>query len=681
MAFAYTGVSFLASFLLFQIELMIAKLLLPMYGGSFHVWTTCMMFFTGMLLLGYLYADRAMNLANQRFYAMLHIVFLGAAALGFPISVHPSNSGLPPLVDILLVLCRSISLPFFALSVTSPLVQKWFSLSMSNDNKNPYFLYAASNAGALAALLSYPTVFEPLFTVNQQLTIWYALYVVFILCHFFCVPKQKLQISPRVYPTSAGKSKRNFSWKGPVYWTLTSAGTCALMLAVTNIITLDIAAVPLLWMFPLAIYLATIIVNFKQKPWYPAYLNIVCLLLASGLAIFVFRHPAKMFSKWLILFHCLVLFMGCMVGHKNLYNSKPAAPNLLGRYYVSIGAGGWFAAFVIGVVIPLLGRHFPMIMVDYMLAFLLVAGSLVFRDAEGIAAFFSRRKVVSMMAVTCFLFIIGTGIVAMVRTENKNLLFSVRNFYGIWKVSKQKDFNVLFHGNTIHGTQYVDPKKQSIPLTYFHGGSPVADLFKLGMEYKRVGVIGLGVGSLTAYSRPGEAWDIYEIDPDVVKIAKQFFTFLDISPVKPNIILGDARLSLGRADPAVYDLFIIDAFSSDSIPMHLLTREALEIYLNKLTADGILVFHISNRYLNLKGALRDLAESRQIAACFKIVMDVDAEKGESGSEWLVMSRDSAKIARFISEYGWEDARTEIKLPRRRPWSDQYVNIIPALLAK
>ncbi len=681
MTFVFSIVSFLASFLLFQIELMIAKLLLPMFGGSFHVWTTCMMFFTGMLLAGYLYADRVMNLANQRLYARVHIILLGLVALSFPISVRHVHPGLSPLTDVLLLLCLSIGLPFFTLSVTSPLIQKWFSLSGAPSAKNPYFLYAASNAGALVALLSYPTVFEPLFTVNQQLAIWYALYAVFVFCHFFCVPKKEAQKSSRVELAEVRKSKHEFNWESPVYWTLISAGTCALMMAVTNIITLDIAAVPLLWMLPLSIYLASIILNFKQKPWYPAYLNILCLLLAATLAVFVFRNPNKMFTKWIILFHCLILFIGCMIGHKNLYNSKPNRPNLLGQYYLCVGLGGWFAALVIGVVIPLLGRHFPMIMIDYIFAFLLVITSFIMRDAGPIRAFFSRRRAAAVIVSASLLFLAGLGISAMIKTENKDLLFSIRNFYGVWRVRRQEGFNVLFHGNTIHGKQYKQADKQNLPLTYYHHRSPVADLFKMEKGFHRVGVVGLGVGSLLMYGQPGEAWDVYELDPDVVDIAKQFFTFLGISPVKPQIILGDARLSLSRTDPAIYDLFILDAFSSDSIPLHLLTREALEIYVSKLTAGGVLVFHISSRYLNLKGALRDLAESEQIPAAFKIVINADAEKGESGSEWFVMSRDSAKIARLISEYGWKDARTELELPRRRPWSDQYVNIIPALLAK
>ena len=257
----------------------------------------------------------------------------------------------------------------------------------------------------------------------------------------------------------------------------------------------------------------------------------------------------------------------------------------------------------------------------------------------------------------------------------------MRNFYGIWRVRKENGFNTLFHGSTVHGKQYREADKQNLPLTYYHHGSPIADMFKMGESFHRVGMIGLGVGSLTSYSRVGEIWDIYELDPDAVYIAQSFFTHLGNSAVKPNIIVGDARLSLQRAGQIRYDLLVADAFSSDSVPVHLLTGEALTIYLEKLSVSGLLVFHISSRYLNLKGVLRDLAGSRQLAACFKSVMDVDAEKGEAGSEWFAMSKDSAKIAALISQYGWKDASTEIKLPHRRPWSDQYVNIIPALLAK
>ncbi|MBI4430841.1 MAG: fused MFS/spermidine synthase [Candidatus Omnitrophica bacterium] len=684
MSLAYTTISFLASFMLFQIELIIAKLLLPLYGGSYFVWTTCMMFFTALLFLGYVYADFILRTVGQRLYVKIHVALLALTALAFPISVQEPDANLSPVLDIIFSLARNIGAPFLVLCVTSPLIQRWFSFSKQPSRSNPYFLYAASNAGALLALLTYPTVFEPLFTVSQQLLIWYAGYAVYVICHFFCLT-EVLTSAPKSAAYGTGRSQ---AWAtagaGPkmiFYWTLVSASTCALMLAVTNAITLDIASLPLLWMLPLGIYLLTIILNFQRKPWYPAYLNIICLVLGCAAAVFLIRTPTELFSNRAIVFHSAILFIACMIGHRNLYQSKPPAAQLT-TYYVCIGFGGSLAAFFIGVGIPFFGRHLALSLADYLLAIALVVASLLVRDASQIQAFYRKRKVLVIALPVLAVGLVAAGVTVVVKRGQQKILYSIRNFYGISRVIDKNDTRIFFHGSTIHGAQFLDAERKARPLLYFHPKSPVADVFEAAGPRKQIGVLGLGAGSLSAYSREGEEWDFYEIDPAVLDIAERFFGYLDMSRVRPRIVLGDGRLSLARAGGRAYDLLFMDAFSSDSVPVHLITREAVRVYLSRLAQNGLLVFNISNRYLNLRIILRDIAVAEDLPAAFKgHYGPVDEKEGESASEWFVISRSTNKIAEFVAKYGWSDARTGMLEPVRRPWTDQYVNILTALLAK
>jgi len=677
----YKLISFLGSFLLFQMELIVAKILLPSYGGSFYVWTTCMMFFMGTLFLGYFYADAIFRKFSAPSYSKIHLVMLLLSAVWFPVSVRNQAMTGPPVLSLLITLVMCIGVRFFVLSTTSPVIQRLLSSTTRPSRDNPYFLYSASNWGALIALFSYPFLFEPFLGVEVQIKLWYGLYALYAFTHLFCLPNMETYTDVSTEVTKSENAPlEQPAWRQRIYWITLSGSGVALMLAATNTITLDLAPVPLLWTAPLGIYLITFILNFKRSPWYPAYLKLVGLVLVIGLLVHVWRGPSNIHIDLFV--HFVVLFIGCMAVHRSLYLGKPASTRYLTSYYLYIALGGWAASAFMTFGIPMLGRGVGGTSVDYGFALLLmITSGVLYQNLKAEVSVSKQWSLAWLLRMALYVAVTVGAIVVYFREWEVGGFFK-RNFYGIYRVLDKGKAKIFYHGRTIHGAQFLDPEKQAVPLMYYHKKSPIGwILSNEGQAFTNIGVVGLGAGTLATYSRPGQQWDFYELDPDVADIAEEFFTYLRQGKVKPNIIIGDARLSLERVEDGYYDLLVLDAFSSDAIPVHLLTKEAIELYLSKLSNEGLLAYHISNRTLELNIVLAQAARSLDLNCAYKHQREVDREAGEAPSKWLVMSRSGPLVEKLVREEGWEDLSKAKNMPQWRVWTDDYVNILPPMFAR
>lgn len=661
----YHAAAFLGSFLLFQLELIAAKLLLPRFGGAAYVWTTCLMFFQGVLLLGYGYA----RFVGTRF-SRAHVVLLSLPILFFPIALSLFSPGAFPSADLLLVLARCVGLPFLALSTAVPILQAWLS---SRGESRSYSVYGASNAGALLALLSYPFLVEPALALGSQLLLWQVGYALFVLLHLFCLPQTEAAPAqpegPR--PTRADR----------LAWLALAAGPSACLLAATNLLTLDFAALPLLWVGPLALYLLTFVLNFSGEPWKPprlSFLFIVCLVLWLAFVIWSASAPSDL-SRWLafrklwivnrMILISASLFLVCMLCHRALALRKPVV-SAASSFYVWTAAGGWAGSVLVAVLLPWLSRGVAMPELDWALA---GAGSLL-------ALFFLDRSLARSYAVFAVLLVCGTGFGFYAQRASAlsgRRVRVLRNFYGYYAVIEQHGMRKFLHGSTVHGLQSLDPAREDEPMLYFHRRSPLGEAFSLfGPSAKRMGVVGLGAGVLAAYGRKGLEMDFYELDADVARIASEDFTFLRRSAARTRLITGDARLSLERDSAARYDLLVLDAFVGGAVPIHLLTTEAVSLYLSRLAPGGVMLFHTTNRFLILEPLLAAQGRALGLFGAWKALDRGDLVKKEDiyYSSWAALSRDPAAIAKLRAA-GWSDLAAQ---PPARPWTDAHASVWSAL---
>jgi spermidine synthase len=676
-------VAFLGSFLLFGVEILATKLLLPSFGGAAYVWTTSCMFFQAALLAGYLYSEGVLKWFGAAKYSRWHLGVLLLPLLFFPISLKLPIELSHPVSVLLLCLAAGIGVPFIVISTTSPIVQSW---SVAEGEAGAYEIYAASNTGALLALLSYPFLVEPYTELRTQLWCWQGLYVLYAVLHWFCLPKRE-QSPAKAVPADSGHES---SGSGLV-WFLLALGPSASMLACTNLLTLDFAAVPLLWIAPLAIYLSTFILNFKKNPWYPKRLSMI--VVAAMLVWLAFVMLTVMFSldvgqQWIavrrlwavnkFVFMCSALFIVCMICHRALSQSKPAGRSSA-RFYAWLGAGGWAGSVLIGVILPWLGRHTARPEMDWAIAGGISFIALIVRDRLKPVEAGPRMKL-SVAALFTGLVILGAGAGFYVNKSlafSDGVIFSLRNFYGYYTVVEKNGFRNFYHGNTLHGMQYLDPARQDTALVYYHAGSPIRELWTLKQgSVKKVGVVGLGVGVLASYGIPGQTIDFYELDPDVVSIAQDYFVFLKDSKAKTRIHTGDARLALERDASARYDMLILDAFTGGAIPVHLLTREAVEMYQTRLDGDGFLVFHVTNRFLNLRPMLAAMSQAEGFSGVAKRVFPArTANDTQYYSSWVVLCKDPKKLD-DLKAAGWEDLAP--LAGKTKPWTDQYASLWAAL---
>ena len=665
----YAGTIFLSSFLLFLVQPLIARLILPWFGGSAAVWTTCMLFFQGLLLAGYAYAHWLTRLSNKRIEAAIHSALLAAAVITLPIAPHESWKPLgteEPVSRILLLLGASVGLPYFLLASTSPLLQAWFA--RARPGQNPYRLFAISNLASLLALIGYPFLVEPIFGGAQQVMLWSWLFATFALA---CAAMA--WITPRTALETA-VAEQGAEQRSPwVLWLALSATGSVLLLAVTNHLTQNVAAVPLLWLVPLTLYLASFIITFEGKGWYQLEWLWAILLVLIGAMGWLLIDTDFDFD---LVVQCAVflpgLFLGCLFCHGELYKLRPAPSRLTG-FYLAVSAGGALGGLLVAVVAPMVFSGYYELGVG--LVVLATLAALRFTTIGKLPAFASLAVLLGIAACATY-----DGF-----RYQRDVRVATRSFYGVLRVKEyglegqESHLRRLVHGAIMHGEQYLHDNFRGYRTTYYHEDSGIgAAILSLPQDRPaRVGVIGLGTGTIAAYGRKGDVYRFYDIDSRVMQIAQTEFTYLRDSAAQVELALGDARLTLERESPQNFDVLAVDAFSSDAIPVHLITREALGTYLKHVKADGIVAFHVSNRFLDLIPVVARLAKEHGVhATLVRDDPDEDEDSRRSRSDWVLVSRDPSV---FNREAIVEREPIEIEdRPDWRTWTDDYSNLIQIL---
>jgi SAM-dependent methyltransferase len=670
-----------SAFLLFQVQPIIAKIILPWFGGSAAVWTTCILFFQTVLVLGYLYAHTTMRYLKPRLQMLLHVALLLISALALPIypkiRFQPAG-GDDPILGILGVLAFTVGLPYFLLSTTGPLMQAWYARQYKGAL--PYRLFALSNAGSMFALVSYPFLFEPVYTTHQQAGMWSIGYTVFlVLCGITAVRAGAFVAGTEA---AAYASEETASRPGPrQYWLWMGLAACAsvLLLAITNHLSQNVAAIPFLWVLPLSIYLLTFILCFEGDGWYRRnpYLQLLAVALGAMAYAMAGDQSGNVSIKIMVPLFSMGLFTCCMVCHGELARLKPN-PKYLTQFYVMVSVGGALGGILVGLVAPYLFPAYYELAIGMVACAVLVV--LVLKQDPELKWFRSWRQPAPLVSAALAV-ALAVYLGLQIREEHKGVRVMVRNFYGGLRVrdsgpaTAQDTVRTLIHGTINHGEEYLVPDKRDIPITYYGGLTGVAlairELQKNGPI--RYGVIGLGTGTLAAFGRPGDYLRFYEINPLVPRIARGQFYFVPDSKAKVDIAMGDARLSLEREQPENYDLLVVDAFSSDAIPVHLLTKEAMELYFRHLNPNGFLAVHISNRYLDLQPVLA--GEAR---ATGKIGVVVDTEDDETqdlfGATWVLIRSPAAGFSKNI----FTASSDLFKARKIRLWTDDYSNLFQIL---
>lgn len=725
----FTLTIFLGSALLFLIQPMVAKMVLPVFGGTPAVWNASVVFFQLMLLVGYAYAHGSAKLFGGQRQPIVHLLVLGVALIALPFGIKPGYSPNPaaqPSIQVIGLLLVMVGLPFFAVSAQAPLIQRWFAQTKDPAAKDPYFLYSASNLGSMLALLAYPALVEPKLTLHGQSTLWTGGYVALGLLTagsaIVSLTSKRVETveeadqEPSVNPTSETRLR----------WVLLSAAPSSLMLGATSYITTNLAPIPLLWIIPLALYLVTFILAFSNRVRNDSFkLTRLASMLALAVA-FVLTLELWEPIFGMALLHLVVFFFLAWGCHTLLARSRPSAAYLTEYYlWISVGGvlGGAFNAFVaplaftwlyeypiaIGLALAVMRARGTdskrTVIRDLAVGFVAAAiiALIVFqtRNSLGWWAAVTRNEdidvlvievVAVLMLIGCFLTIdrpIRYGIVVAslmimgrgMRASTDIVRLETRNFFGTKRVFDNRPFRQLVHGNTVHGQQFVDPAKHSIPLTYYHPNSPIGQVFKefSGPRAKHsVALVGMGTGTLATYGHEADHFTFYEIDPQIIAIATNpnYFTYISDSKAKIDTVLGDARLELAKAPASSYGLIILDAFSSDSVPIHLLTREAVQMYLSKLEPDGLLAFHVSNRYLDLPPVLARIANSLGLECRYQegALRGDEKDMGMVESHWVLMARKKSDLGKMGSAFIWRNMADVGPGPI---WTDDFSNVLGA----
>jgi hypothetical protein len=675
----YAATIFVSAFLLFLVQPVMAKQILPWFGGSANVWTTCLVFFQTALLAGYAYSDLAVRRLETRGQVRLHTVLLLVSLVVLPIvpavNWKPTGAENPSWL-ILGMLTATIGLPYFLLSTTSPLVQAWFA--RSHPGVSPYRLFALSNLASMLALVGYPFLLEPWAPTRAQAIGWSIGYALFVaLCATAGWTSLRRARSPRILPVAAsGAADAGADLdEGPptmarqMLWCTLAATGSILLLAVSNHITQNVAAVPLLWIAPLAIYLLTFILTFDSSGWYRREMFLAMLAAGLGVMAWTLADPSLTHELGIQVGVFLGgLFLACMFCHGELVREKPA-PRYLTRFYLMISLGGAAGAALVGLVAPLV-----------LPAYFELAGGIVLCVLLLLWQVRREHTVYGVLGLVAAFVAIGCAIWA-VKEFYSNAIAASRNFYGVLRVQEYgrgtaDHHRSLIHGTILHGTQYLVPELQQEPTTYYTRTSGIGRLIESLHPREtplKVGVIGLGTGTLAVYGSKGDVYRFYEINPDVIATAKRDFTFLGDSAATIEVQLGDARLSLEREPSQQFDVLAIDAFSSDAIPVHLITAEALGIYRRHMKPGGVIAFHVTNRYLNLIPVVEALANVHRLP----MIHIVDDGEGQiaSRSDWLLLSDQRTSLNK--TELTEASKQVEAR-PDWRLWTDDFNNLVQVL---
>ncbi len=724
----------LSAVLLFGIQPMFSKLLLPMLGGVPVVWNTCLVFYQAMLLLGYVYVHITSSRLSARQQTALHIGVLWLAWWMLSFRLEPDISMYERPVSWLVgQLLRSIGLPFFALSATAPLLQRWLARAPHPDARNPYVLYAASNVGAIVALLGYTLLVEPLFQLQRQSWSWtwgyLALAAVVTVCGgllwripqstdetFHLAPSQERNpvVSPQVHSSPP-------TWTMRLQWMLYAFVPSGLLLGVTNHITTDIAPIPLLWIIPLILYLLTFVLVFAPRPWlrHAVMLRAQTYLALPPLLLYIGKLNIEVWIDFPV--HLTTFFVFTMVCHGELARRRPH-PEYLTEFYMWLATGGVLGGIFTALVAPLLFNsiveyalllvlacvirpnhpensrpNISVLLITGLLAFLLLpiglmsgrhvltlylgAISLILVSGVGgaVAFVWLRTPLRVVLALGGVLF---SG--SLLITSQQDVLERTRSFFGTVKVVNDATdgYHLFYHGTTLQGAQAIDAQERQVPRTYHHQQGPLGQVFAMldDQPTRSVAVLGLGVGTIAAYGRPQDSMTFYEIDAEVETVARNsaWFTYLSDSAATIDVVLGDARMSLAYAPQEAFDLILQDAFSSDSIPSHLLTREAFQLYLQKLTPTGLLACNITNRYLNLEPVLATLLADTGLVGLIREDDNLSPEDQQDRrfpSIWVVAARRDVALDALRQDARWRPLRAKAGM---RVWTDDYSNILGVL---
>ena len=757
---SYALAIFSGAFLLFQVQPLIGKYILPWFGGGPGVWTTCMLFFQLLLLAGYAYAHFTSRWLRPRSQAILHLVLLVAALALLPIT--PSDTWKPhgdenPTLQILALLCVSLGLPYFVLSSTGPLMQQWFS--RENPGASPYRLYALSNIGSLLALLSYPFFFELHFTRRAQAIFWGWGLVLYAVCAGVCalrllrskpagvegestqnVPDNKAEAFVSALHSTLETQPTPLS---RLFWLLLPACASALLLATTNKICQDVAVIPFLWVLPLALYLLTFIICFDNPRWYVRFPFTLALIAAMGGFYWVLTagEDASIFKQ--VGVYCGGLFICCMVCHGELYRLKPH-PTHLTAFYLMIAAGGALGGLFVAVIAPVIFTGYYELQWSLLFCGVLfvavgVAQKLEPRDERywhwlagvlpllafggmdwNVAHLSGKMKTVPksvfiilhlviwaalLMMVLWFLrqkfrafrywrgigaFWLVLGVCALavgfwldLRVSRSEKIYASRNFYGVLTVKEHRRDNpqehhyLLQHGRITHGLQFIDPERATWPTTYYAETSGIGLAMRsFPAGSRRVGLVGLGTATLTSYGRAGDYFRIYEINPQVKDLATTIFKYKTSCAGTVYIEMGDARLSMERDEPQQFDVLALDAFSSDAIPVHLLTKEAFDVYQRHLKTNAIVAVHISNHYLDLEPVVANLAKQFGYKMAIIDFDEDDEEWWFYSSTWILLTRDQNLFERPPIQ----EAKKRTKASKRKVplWTDDFTSLFQIL---
>jgi len=730
---------FVSALLLFLIQPIFAKEILPLLGGAPAVWNTCLVFYEVMLLLGYLYAFLVQRWLNPTIQRVTHLLLVIAVLAFLPVSIRaltpPSITA--PVEWLLLTLTLSLGLPLLVLSASSPLLQSWFAASTHERSADPYFLYAASNAGSLIGLLIYPFVLEPLTGLHLQSLLWRVGYFILMACIGVAIFNYRaaektasLGIKP---PSMSGNDPTTPSDPPPVskrrilQWILLAFVPSSLMLSVTTYMATDIAPIPLLWVVPLALYLITFIIAFSQSfETRLATLRNTATILMLPLVVAMAAQTAWP-RPLLLALHLIAFFLIALTCHSILAADRPDKKHLA-QFYLWLATGGALGGVFTALLAPLMFKtvvEYPLMLV---IAAFLIRGGSIMTPAEGIQSADRRARLLDLAApvllggsLALFLYFHGRENAQALATQatfafafsalvtvlwlrrpmsfalsiaalmlcsilyahsQETKIYGGRNFYGIPTVLAFGTYHVFVHSGTIHGIENTLRKRRDDPLTYYERSGPLGQIFaalQARLAKASVAVVGLGVGSAMCYRAPGQLWTIYEIDPSVDNIARdpRLFNFVsDCSPSSPTVI-GDARLSLEQAPNSTYKLMILDAYSSDYIPVHLITREALALYLQKMTIGGLLAFHITNHWFDLEPVLASLARDSGLACLAQYdrkMTSAQAGAGKFESQWVLMARETRDLGPLMFDRRWYRPH-----PGHLPvWTDDYSSLVTTL---
>jgi hypothetical protein len=723
---------FVSATLLFVVQPLFARLVLPLLGGTPAVWNTCVVFFQAVLLAGYLYSHLTTRYLSSRGQIVVHVFVLLLPWVALPISI--AGQGAPPTEDnpigwLLALMTFSVGLPFFAVSTSAPLLQRWFAGTSHPAARDPYFLYAASNLGSMIALLGYPVLIEPTLSLAGQSQVWTVGYALLMLLIFGCVALARFSPARGQRSTELASEGDRPTMTLRLRWVALGLVPSSLMLGVTTHLTTDIAAIPLLWVLPLALYLLTFIIVFSRggARVHPLAVQLMPMVIVLVLAKVVSGMQMPLFLDMGL--HLTAFFLITMVCHGELARTRPEAA-FLTEFYLLMSLGGVLGGLFNALVAPIAfdrGMEYPIVIAlaclllpsatgvrfvrrDLLVA--LAAGVLtigtVWLWGVGIDTVALGERIGQLPAILlrlgmafvpvalCYVsssrpirFALVAGAILAVTTLYDNPAGHIRQrgrgFFGQIAVRHDpvRNTHSLVHGTTLHGKQNLDADKRQQALTYFHKTGPVGQLFaQLGPGRDRVGITGLGMGSIACYALPGQEWTYYEIDPVVTRVAEdeRYFSCLADARrrgVKLNVVLGDARLRLADAPEAAYDLLILDSFSSDSVPIHLISHEALKLYLSRLAANGVMCFNISNRYLDLEPVLARLAREEGLTAYARLDRtQLDRYPDKTASHFVVMSRDPAHLAPLVKSGAWHLLREREGIGL---WRDDFSNLLSVFM--